>query len=652
MTSNCTRRDALTKLAYVGGGVALGTSLESPGDAETSAELYDCVLTPNVSVPTADGVVLATDIYRPARNGVLVDQPFPVLLVRTPYDKTKYSEYLPGFNRPLEAAEAARLYVSRGYVVAIQDCRGRFKSGGKFVKYVMEGPDGVDTCKWLIRQPWCNGNIGTFGGSYLAHVQSAMAAYGAPGLAAQFLDCGGFSNGYRSGIRQGGAFELKQVTWAFNSLGDSPIVAADPLKQRSIKQIDLKAWMMSMPWKRGQSPLSIAPDYENYIFDQWEHGSFSNFWKEPSIYWQGFYGASQAPSIHLSGWYDAYSRTAVENYTGQRALGRDTRLILGPWTHTATSKTYAGNVEFGQLASLEGNLASDYATLRLNFFDHLLKARTNNRALPRVQIFVMGGGSGRRNAEGRLEHGGRWRAEAEWPLVGQRLTNFYLGPKGSLSMAQSDMPPVSFQYDPNCPVPTIGGSLPGHRPWEENKGGFDQRETAELFGSREPYLPLSARPDVLVFETDPLEEDIEVTGEIIANLWVSSDCVDTDFTIKLIDLYPPSYDFPEGYALNLTDGIIRARYRNSWEKPELMTPGQVVPVRIEAFPTSNLFKKGHRIRVDISSSNFPRFDVNPNTGAPEGQGLTRKIACNTVFADASRPSHIVLPIIATRTAQS
>jgi putative CocE/NonD family hydrolase len=181
-------------------------------------------------------------------------------------------------------------------------------------------------------------------------------------------------------------------------------------------------------------------------------------------------------------------------------------------------------------------------------------------------------------------------------------------------------------------------------------GGYDQREAAQVYGSPEPYLPLAARPDVLVFETPPLESDVEVTGVIEAKLWISSDAPDTDFTIKLIDVYPPSADYVQGYALNLTDGILRCRYRDSWEKPSFMRPGEVYAIKVAAFPTANLFKRGHRIRLDVSSSNFPHFDVNPNTGAPEGKGLERRLARNTVHMDAEHPSHVVLPLIPLRAA--
>jgi putative CocE/NonD family hydrolase len=293
---------------------------------------------------------------------------------------------------------------------------------------------------------------------------------------------------------------------------------------------------------------------------------------------------------------------------------------------------------------------ADIFTQRLRWYDRYLKHMPHAEPdeLP-VRLFVMGGGTGRKTAQGRLEHGGRWRSESDWPIPEQRLTPFYLSATGQLS---TDKPgkqssSLTFDFDPEHPVPTIGGTVTSGEPLMRG-GGYDQREGPAFYGSREPYLPLAARPDVLVFETQPLTSDVEVTGNIEADLWIASDAPDTDFTIKLIDVYPPSEDYPEGFALNLTDGILRCRYRDSWTTPALMSPGQVYRIKVEAFPTSNLFKQGHRIRLDISSSNFPHFDVNPNTGAPEGTGLSRRIARNTLFADADRPSHVILPVIPKR----
>jgi putative CocE/NonD family hydrolase len=468
------------------------------------------------------------------------------------------------------------------------------------------------------------------------------------------IDCGAFANAYQGGIRQGGAFELKQVTWAVPAAIESPQVANDPVRLKAMKAIDLRAWFARMPWKKGHSPLSDAPEYEDYVWEQWEHGTFDAYWKQVGIYAEGFYDQFvDAAMTHISGWYDPYSRTATTNYMGlSRRKRGPVRLIIGPWTHGDRSLTYAGDVDFGPQATLDGNVAPDFLTLRLRWFDAWLKGERNGvQAEPAVRIFVMGGGSGRRNAQGRLEHGGRWRAERDWPIPDARLTEYHLHGDGRLlsQAPATDAAPLVYDFDPDRPVPSIGGTITSGKPVMVG-GAFDQVEGPRYFGSREPYLPLAARPDVLVFETEPLSEDVEVTGAIEARLFVASDRPDTDFTFKLIDVHPPSEDYPEGFAMNLTDGILRARYRKSWEHPEMLTPGEPQEVRIDAFPTSNLFKAGHRIRIDISSSNFPHFDVNPNTGAPEALGLTRQVARNTLFVDAARPSRVILPIIPPRAA--
>jgi putative CocE/NonD family hydrolase len=248
-----------------------------------------------------------------------------------------------------------------------------------------------------------------------------------------------------------------------------------------------------------------------------------------------------------------------------------------------------------------------------------------------------------------MDHGGRWRTEAEWPIRRTRSTPYYLQADGTLSVKQpqTDVPPRVYRYDPRNPVPTIGGGITSGQPIMVG-GAFDQREGARFYGSREPYRALAERDDVLVFQTPPLTADIEITGPIAALLWIASDCPDTDFTLKLIDVYPPNEDYADGYAMNLTDGILRCRYRDSWERPSLMQPGRVYRIAIETFPTSNLFKAGHRIRVDISSSNFPRFDLNFNTGEPEGRATTMRTATNRVFIDGRHPSHVILPIIPSR----
>jgi uncharacterized protein len=594
-------------------------------------------------VVARDGVPLATDVYRPPVGG-----PFPVLLERTPYDKSapSRSERTAAVARPRSRAEVAAYFVAHGYAVVYQDCRGRYQSGGRFTKYLSEAGDGVDTLAWLVRQPWCNGRVGTFGLSYAAHTQAALGCLDPPGLAAQFLDCGGFSNAYHSGIRHDGAFDLKQATWAYNNaLAD----AKDESVRAALKAQDIRDWFLRMPWRRGESPLSAAPEYEDYLFEQWSHGAFDDFWKQPGIYAEGYWDRYAAvPVAHLSGWYDPYARTAVENYLGLSRHGRaPNRLILGPWTHGDRSLTYAGEVDFGPTAPVDGNLAEDFFVLRRTWFDRWLKGVDHGvEAEPPVRVFVMGGGSGRRNAAGRLDHGGHWRSGAGWPLPQTEFTPFCLHANRSLGRAKPDgsPAPLSFRFDPHRPVPTIGGALSSGEPLMRG-GAYDQREGPQVFGAREPYRALAERPDVLSFATPPLAQPLEIVGPIALRLWVASDCPDTDFTAKLVDLYPPTPDDPQGFAMNLCEGLLRLRYRDSWEEPALMEPGRVYAIGIELFPTGNLFLPGHRLRLDISSSNFPHFDVNPNSGEPEGSMEQPRVELNRVFVDRERPSHLLLPVI-------
>ena len=645
-TPSLTRRDFTTRLATrilgVAGLIAVPARVGASGEIEADYELIS-----DVMVPMRDGVRLATDAYVPRTGGPR----FPVILERTPYNKTapSRSERTPSNPTPLGRAEVAAFYARHGYVVVYQDCRGRYKSEGEFVKYLSDGNDGSDTCAWILKQPWCNGRIATKGLSYAAHTQGALGSAGAPGVVAMFLDSGGFSNAYQGGIRQGGAFELKQATWAFNQALESPEIQRDPAKLEAMRKIDVRDWFRRMPWRRGDSPVSLAPEYEEYLFEQWEHGVFDEYWKQLGIYAEGFYDQYvDAAQVHMSSWFDAYARTATDNYSGLSKRKRGpVRLIMGPWTHGDRQLTYVGDVDFGPNATLDGNVATDFLTLRLRWFDRWLKGTRNGvDTEPAVRIFVMGGGSGRKNSAGRLDHGGRWRAERDWPLPGTRWTPYYCERDGSLSTVRPAATEAyrEYRFDPAHPVPTIGGTVTSGQPVMVG-GAFDQREGPRFFGSQEPYRPLADRPDVLVFQTSVLETDVEVTGPISANLWISSDCLDTDFTIKLVDVHPPNADYPDGFAMNITDGILRVRYRDSWERPSLMTPGTVYRITVSAFPTSNLFASGHRIRLDISSSNFPHFDVNPNTGEPEAKATTSRVATNRVWLDAIRPSHVILPII-------
>jgi putative CocE/NonD family hydrolase len=588
----------------------------------------------DVMVPMRDGVLLATDIYRPAG----AKGPLPLLLERTPYDKsgTNIADRTAADPRPRSRAWVASGFARAGYAVAVQDCRGRYNSQGVFTKYLSEGHDGFDTVQWLLAQPWCDGRIGTYGLSYGAHVQTALAAMSPPGLKAMFLDSGGFSSAFHSGIRQGGAFELKQATWAYKHALLSPETRRDPARRQALEAEDIRDWFARMPWSKGHSPLRAAPEYEDYLFEQWQSGVFDEQWRQPALYARGFYDAfPPVAAVHLTGWYDPYARTAIENFTGMAARADNTvRLVLGPWTHGQRSVSFAGDVDFGPSAILDGNLAPDYTALRLAWFDrHLKKVAAPSFLQSPVTVFVMGGGSGRRNADGRLDHGGRWCELAAWPPPEARATDFHLHDSGMLSREAAVAADAWCELvaDPACPVPTIGGATASGAPVME-AGAFDLAILAE-------------RDDVLVFETTPLERDLEIAGPVSLELFLSSDAPDADIAVTLSDFHPPSADWPQGFAMNLCHGIQRLRYRDSFEHPERMQPGQVYKVRVEAYPTANRFLAGHRLRLHIAGSNFPHFDVNPNTGAPEGGAGDSRVARSKIYMDASHRSRLILPVV-------
>lgn len=605
------------------------------------------VLIPNVMVPMRDGVRLATDVYLP--DGA-IDAPLPVLLERTPYDKrgTNHADFSVADEVPLSKPEIARIFAANGYAFVLQDCRGRYASEGMFRKYLSEAEDGADTLAWIMRQPWCNGRIGTLGLSYSAHVQAALATLDPPGLAAMFLDSGGFSSAYHSGIRQGGAYELKQLTWALKHAQLAPETMADPARRAALEAVDIRRWIGVEKWRPGHSPISAAPEYEDFILEQWNEEGFSDFWKQRGIYARGWYDAfADVPMVHMSSWYDPYALTAVENFVGlsQRKRG-PVKLIMGPWTHGKRSLTWSGDADFGPQSTLD-HLFGDYVALRRRWFDRHLKREGADPLPEPVYLFTMGGGSGRRLPSGRLDHGGRWRTAPAWPPPDMAMTPFHLHPDGGLR-AQPPAEPGrrSFVHDPRHPVPTIGGAIASGAPVME-AGGYDQREAAAFFGAREPWRPLAERSDLLVFETPALDADVELTGQAVADLFVSSTAADTDITIKIVDVYPPSADYPDGYALNIAHGILRMRFRDSFEAPEPMEPGKVYRVRIASFPMSNLFAKGHRIRVEIAGSNFPHFDINPNVDW-RVPGLSPVAAENSVHLGPRAGSRLLLPVVPAR----
>lgn len=592
-------------------------------------------------VPCRDGVRLATDVYLPDGAG-----PFPVILERTPYGKREVSrsELTAADPAPVRREAVAAFFNARGYAVAYQDCRGRYGSEGAFVKYLADGEDGFDTCAWIVAQPWCDGRIGTMGLSYAAHAQAALGCLDAPGLACQVLDSGGFSDAWNGGIRRGGAFELKQATWAFNQACLSPEALADPVCAAALAAEDLHAWFVRWPWKPGHSPVRHAPEYEDYLFEQWTHGRFDAYWQQLGLHakeWHGRYAA--VPTVHVSSWYDPYPRTATENYAGLRAAGRGTpHLILGPWTHGDRSLTAFGEVEFGPDAAID-SWAGDWREYRLRFFDRHLKGLPGPDE-PAVRVFVMGGGSGWRDAAGRLLHGGRWITAADWPLPGTCFQPYYLHEDGALAAEPpGDAGALSWTADPANPVPTVGGAITSMQPLLSG-GPYDQRERPGMFGHKAPYLPLASRPDVLVFQTAPLEAEVEVTGPVVAHLWIASDAPDTDINAKLVDVHPPSADWPQGFAMNLCEGVLRCRYREDRGRPRPLEPGVPVRITVELFPTANFFLAGHRIRLEIAASEFPHYDLNPQTGEPEGAWRRMRTAVNTVFTGPDRPSHVILPV--------
>jgi uncharacterized protein len=627
---------------------------------------YGIIVAKDVIVTLRDGTRLAADIYRPAVHGEFANGPFPTLLARTSYDKSaqRYVDSIPAYFTP------------RGYAVVLQDLRGRYRSEGRGQYFhtanVNEGRDGYDTIEWIAAQPWSNGKVGMVGSSHVAMVQTSAALCRPPHLTAIWPDVEP-TNSYAHQSREGGAMALHMFGALFLHAQDSQEAQADPAVWRTI--VDgmkrMRELVYETPFKPGQTPLAVVPTLEKTLFDYYYRGAYDDFWAlECNDFARYFDRHADIPGTYSGGWFDPFAISTTAYFAAMAKQNQSPqRLLMGPWTHMGLRNTlsWANDVDFGP--------DSVFGFDRFNpeqerWFDRWLKGMANDvEAEPPIRLFVMGGGDGRKNPEGRLNHGGRWRVEHEWPLGRTRFTPFYLGQGGALSTDQPSADEVyaSYDFDPSHPVPTIGGNVTGFfemapmphldpfwekylPPWVRMRsivpdGPMDQREQPGLVGAREPFPRLADRPDILVFLTEPLAEAVEVTGPITVNLWISSDALDTDFTAKLLDVHPPNPDYPHGYEMNLVDSVLRVRYRETFEREVLMQPGQVYPITITLAPTSNLFTRGHRIRVDISSSNFPRIDVNPNTGEPMGRHTHQVVARNTVYFDRSRPSHVMLPLI-------
>lgn len=637
-------------------------------DPVTGRGPFDVGVERDLWVTTRDNVRLATDRYHPIVDGEPVTDARPVLLARTPYDK-----------RWAEASWAA-YFASHGYVALVQDCRGTFTSEGTLDLFVNEAHDGADTLAWIDRQPWSNGEVGTWGGSYAGYTQFAAATQSPANLRAMIVRQSA-SHSWRTSVRHHGAFELRWMAWAFwhaaaNTRTDLHVHEAAAAVLSS-EAASLERWLHRLPLREGTSPLRLAPNYEQWLLRLMQSADEDDFWRQPSL----------APVLHidamppaatllLGSWYDSYARSTVELYQAMRERGDLTvEMMMGPWTHNGLNASVAGDVDLGPTAAMTNPPA-----LHLRWFDtHLWPQRPGAEGWAvathdaqamddPVRVFVMGGGSGARTTTGRLDHGGRWRTLSSWPPQNTTSSVRWLDGNGTLR----DQPPTdetsstTYRFDPARPVPSIGGNvsslammpLPpvgmasaiqaggtGRMANLVEPGGFDQVEDPRWFGCEAPFLPLSSRPDVLVFRTEAFDEDLEVLGAVRVHLWVSTSTVDTDVTAKLIDEYPPSPAHPLGYALNLSDSIVRLRYRDG-SPGRLVEPGQIVPVTIELYPTGNRFVAGHRLRIDVSSSNFPRFDVNPNTGEPIGRERRRVTADITIHHDQHHPSRVEIPTVA------
>ena len=559
-----------------------------------------------VPMKTRDGVTLYADIYRPRAEGK-----FPVILMRTPYDKSV------GW-----AATPAYQIAAHGYVAIVQDVRGRYTSEGEWYTFRHESDDGYDAVEWSAALPYSNGKVGMMGGSYVGATQM-LAAIAHPPHLAGICPVVTASNYHDGWTYQSGAFEqwfdqnwttqlATNTLWRLIAENTNALLGAPTLPLTHYPAFNYA----SLP-AGADATARLAP----YYLDWLAHPDYDAYWKQWSI--EEHFADIRVPALHIGGWYDIFLNGTLRNYTGIKAHGgseaarNGQRLLVQIGGHAGFGRRI-GDVEFGDEA-----VKFPSTQVLLAWYDYLFKDVQNefaNSSKP-VDIFVMGENS--------------YHQESDWPPPEAKLTRYFLHSGGSANSLHGDgslsvtppkkETPDKFTYDPANPVPTIGGSLccdaPHYQP-----GPRDQRAAEN-------------RHDVLVYSTRPLAENMEVTGPITLELWARSSAVDTDFTAKLVDVSPG------GFAMNLTDGILRMRYRDSEEKPELMNPDQVYKVLVDLWATSNVFQKGHIMRLEVSSSNFPRFDRNLNTGAAQATSREFVSATNTILHDDEHPSALLVPVI-------
>lgn len=583
--------------------IAIAGLLILPEVVLIAQEQTSVVVDHGVAMKTRDGVILRADVYRPSRTGK-----FPVLLERTPYDKTRVADF---------AYQAAH----RGYMVVVQDVRGRLSSDGDWYPFKYESADGYDAVEWAAALPGSNGKVGMVGGSYIGATQ-LLAAIAHPPHLEGICPIDTASNYHENWVYQGGAFEqwfseswtslLAQDTFdrvvkrGTNAFTNTTVL---PLEKYPV-------FSMEFDSTEKNTTKQLAP----YFLDWLNHPDYDSYWKQWSI--EEYYPLIQVPAFTITAWYDIFLGGSLRNYTGmKKSAGTETaraeqRLLVAIGGHAGQGRMI-GAVDFGPEAA-----AYDESALILDWYDYLLQGKQNEFAHSKpVQIFVMGAN--------------KWRFEDSWPLTRAKETHYYLHSSGDANTAvgngllstraPSDERPDKFVYDPANPVPTTGGPLccdPAHVP----AGPRDQRS-------------VESRSDVLVYSTPPLSSDIEVTGPVTLDLFAASSAIDTDFTAKLVDVSP------DGFARNLTEGIVRARYRVSTKAATELQPGADYEFTIDLWSTSNVFLKGHRIRLEISSSNFPRFDRNLNTGHSGANSSVYVVATNTILHDKTHPSSLLLPVV-------
>jgi len=574
---------------------ALLVTLSLAGALARADEHYEVIVERGVPAKMRDGVVLRADIYRPKAEGK-----FPVLLTRTPYDKRGSMDF-----GPLGAA--------RGYVVVVQDTRGRFTSEGDWYPFKYESQDGYDTVEWAAALPYSNGKVGMFGGSYVGATQM-LTAIAAPPHLAGILPVVTASNYHENWTYQGGAFEQ----WFDQSWTTG--LAENTLDRRMAKDSYATRWDMKLPLTDYPLlDLGTPAGLADYYLDWLAHPLYEDYWKPWSI--EDHFAQIQVPALHVAAWYDLFQDGSFRNYMGIKAHGgtdaarNGQRLLVIVGGHAGNGPVI-GEVDFGK------DSVMDDASLTFRWYDYLLKGVENGMGSEKpVKLFVMGNNA--------------WREEDGWPLARAQNTRYYLHSQGNANTlsgngilaetAPAVEPADKYTYDPADPVPTRGGPLccdGTHEP----PGAFDQR-------------PVENREDVLVYTTPAFKQDTEVTGPITLEIYVSSSAVDTDFTGKVVDVSP------QGFARNLTEGILRARYRSSMEKAELMNPGEVYKLTLNLWSTSNVFLAGHKLRLEVSSSNFPRFDRNLNTGEDQGHSARMVKATNAVYHDGKHPSALIVPVV-------